>query len=216
MRGGVDQIANRFPLGRTLPASSRETLRLCLESIFWRGAEWPSRGERAEIRRGGHHSLSPKSDEVIYGHPRRGAECPPLREREAILGGALGARARKERRGEERRPWGRAGGGLRVVLPFFPQGRTTIWPGALPRSSDQPLPHPPIVLSHQHATRALVRHPKLAEHRPDVGELPCLDDQPVAEVREDDLVDLKRLPRGRDPGELSAKSGRHDNPSHRA
>jgi hypothetical protein len=31
----------------------------------------------------------------------------------------------------ERRPWSRAGGGLRVVLPFFPQGRTTIWPGAL-------------------------------------------------------------------------------------
>ena len=47
-------------------------------------------------------------------------------------------------------------------------------------------------------TRSPVRHTKLTEHRPDLGYLPSLDDQPVSEVRLDDLVDSKLL-RGNDP-----------------
>ena len=38
---------------------------------------------------------------------------------------------------------------------------------------------------------------KLAEKRSSIRDLPCLDDQAVAEVREDDLVDLEGFPGGR-------------------
>ena len=52
----------------------------------------------------------------------------------------------------KRRPWGRAGGGRRVGLSFFPLERPTIWPGVLPVTSDETLALAPLVLLEQNAT----------------------------------------------------------------
>jgi hypothetical protein len=77
----------------------------------------------------------------------------------------------------------------------------------------EPLAHPPLALAQEHATRSLIRHPKLTEHRPDVGYLPSFDDQPLFEVRVDHLVDLEAPAGGGNPGERLRHSSPDDHPS---
>ena len=84
MRRGVDQIANRNPLGRPFPAFSRETLRLCLESIFWRGAEWPPIGNRPEIR-----GRARPLDEPL-AHPPNASRCGENLDRHWLVPNSAG------------------------------------------------------------------------------------------------------------------------------
>jgi hypothetical protein len=64
------------------------------------------------------------------------------------------------------------------------------------------------------AARGSVRA-ELAQQRSGVRDLPCLNDQAVAEVREDDLVDPESLSCSGDPREVANESARDYDASHR-
>ena len=66
-----------------------------------------------------------------------------------------------------------------------------------PSKLDESLAHPPLVPEEPRARAARCScDSELAQQGSGIRDLPCLDDQPVAEVREDDLVDLEGLPCG--------------------
>ena len=87
----------------------------------------------------------------------------------------------------KRRPWGRAGGGRRVGLSFFPLERPTIWPGVLPVTSDETLALAPLVLLEQNATELGQGVRAHIVERPEDA-LPVLDRQ-----GEDHRLQLERL-----------------------